>query len=156
MNPEKMKQEILESLDDALEGWRRGAFYLPDDLGPWERLRKLIEIENDSIKILAILIENGDLRKKVALEARLRDALEDMTRQFAYPAECEKGFFLATGGLSALENAFEVLGVPDPWPCPDRKCRREGCNAEGTCGTPTSEGYKWLCGKHAEEERRKG
>ena len=45
-----------------------------------------------------------------AENARLRDSLFDMLGQFAYPTP--RG--LATGGLSALELAFETLGLPDP------------------------------------------
>jgi hypothetical protein len=77
--------------------------------------------------------------------AELRAALVDMCHQFAYDGD---GPVLHTGGLSALEDAFELVGWTDPQPIPDAACKHEGCNQRGTCGTPTPDGYKWLCGDH--------
>lgn len=46
--------------------------------------------------------------------ARLREALEDMVYQFAYSRTQDGEVIISTGGLSALEDAFETLGWPDP------------------------------------------
>ena len=75
-----------------------------------------------------------------------RDALEDMCQQFAYPGI---GPSLITGGLSALEDAFAVLGWDDPHPVPERGCDEPGCTRIATCGTPTPEGYRTSCSEHA-------
>ena len=46
--------------------------------------------------------------------AGLREALEDMVWQFAYRGTYEGRENLHTGGLSALESAFDALGISDP------------------------------------------
>lgn len=77
-------------------------------------------------------------------EKELREALEGMCRQFAYwRAGC-----LWHGGLSALEEAFGVLGWGDSHPCPDMQCDEPGCLEKATCGFPTPDGYRRTCHKH--------
>lgn len=78
----------------------------------------------------------------------LKKALEDMVFQFAY--EFDNPPRIGTGGLSALEHAFNVLGWPDPKPVPERQCQygKGKCQTTATCGTPTKKGYKRVCGKH--------
>ena len=44
----------------------------------------------------------------------LKDALIDMVWQFAYRGTYEGRENLHTGGLSALESAFDALGISDP------------------------------------------
>lgn len=48
-----------------------------------------------------------------------RDALVDMVMQFSYDGEKDGQPVLHTGGLSALEGAFAVLGWPDPYALPE-------------------------------------
>ncbi len=74
-------------------------------------------------------------------------------RQFAYWTESAGGIW--TGGLSTLENAFDVLGWEDPHPLPDRRCDEPGCMKDATCGWPTrpggtglNGGYRRTCGDH--------
>ena len=69
-----------------------------------------------------------------------------MVDQFAYALDDPPR--ITTGGLSALEHAFDVLGYPDPKEMPERKCQYEDCQKTSTCGTPTSNGYKRVCRKH--------
>jgi len=45
---------------------------------------------------------------------KLREALADMVWQFAYRGTYEGRENLHTGGLSALESAFDALGLSDP------------------------------------------
>lgn len=78
----------------------------------------------------------------------LRDTVEDLVRQFAYPTVVNGVPSLWTGGLSALEGAFAVLGWDSPHPCPEQACEYPGCVEWATCGTPTSDGYKRCCGEH--------
>jgi hypothetical protein len=73
------------------------------------------------------------------------EALASMCYQFAYTGD---GPSLCTGGLSALEEAFEALGWDDPHPIPESKCEADGCAKRQTAGTPTPNGYKRLCGDH--------
>jgi len=47
-------------------------------------------------------------------EEELQDALEDMVDQFAYRTTKGRRLNQNTGGLSALEHAFHVLGWDDP------------------------------------------
>ena len=44
----------------------------------------------------------------------LREALIDMVNQFAYRPTFEGRENLHTGGMSALESAFDALGLSDP------------------------------------------
>jgi len=44
----------------------------------------------------------------------LRELLVDMVNQFAYRGTYEGRENLHTGGLSALESAFDALGISDP------------------------------------------
>ena len=80
---------------------------------------------------------------------RAEDALEDMCFQFAYTVETREGPALGTGGLSALEYAFRVLGWDDPHYIPESVCQWEGCLKRATCGIPTkTKGYLRVCETH--------
>ena len=89
-----------------------------------------------------------------AVDSRERLALEDMTRQFAYWSDVAGGLW--TGGLSALEEAFDVLGWTDPMPMPEMRCDEPECMRQATCGWPTpagtsgsaATGYRRTCGEH--------
>jgi hypothetical protein len=83
----------------------------------------------------------------------LREALEDMAWQFGYNANGtgRRAASLFTGGLSALEHAFSVLGWPDPKPCPEGECAVKSYHNWATCGTPrgtTNGQYLSCCGYH--------
>lgn len=47
---------------------------------------------------------------------RWRETIEDLVRQFACVTIVDGVLCYTTGGLSALEGAFAVLGWSDPWP----------------------------------------
>lgn len=81
----------------------------------------------------------------------LRATIEDLVWQFAYQAVRDGVPCLSTGGLSALEGAFAVLGYDDPHPVPELVCDVSGCTAWATSGTPTPDGYQRLCGEHYRE-----
>lgn len=75
----------------------------------------------------------------------LAEALDDMVRQFAYAGRGKR----TTGGLSALEVAFDALGWDDPHPMgKDEMCDEPGCKEPITCGTPTPSGYRRTCSEH--------
>lgn len=74
----------------------------------------------------------------------LREALEDMVRQFGYVGDGKIG----TCGLSALEGAFAALGWDDPCPAPvELICDEPGCGAASSCGAPGTP-YRYTCYKH--------
>ena len=85
---------------------------------------------------------------------RLREALEDMTCQFAcWTPGPNPG--LTTGGLSTLEDAFDALGWAEPHDVPERRCDEPGCAEEATCGWPArpggtgpNGGYRRTCHRH--------
>ena len=98
------------------------------------------------------------------MSGKYKEALLNMVYQFA--DNCKKDGLPAygTAGLSALENAFDVLGWDDPHPCPENKC--DLCNEWATCGTPApppkydsktgmttshTKNYYRVCGKHYSE-----
>lgn len=86
---------------------------------------------------------------------KLRESLEGMVNQFAYEGRPVKGVSsITTGGLSALEDAFDVLGYDDPQPMPHKQCNWAGCTEHGTCGVPSTKGYKRVCGKHSDKMRK--
>lgn len=74
-----------------------------------------------------------------------KSALEDMVHQFAYQGYDKKGFpAYHTGGLSALERAFSVLGWKEPKTFLSNKCEYGKCKKWATCGI----NGKSVCGKH--------
>ena len=88
------------------------------------------------------------ISKKKSLE--IIKALEGMCFQFGYKTMKDNTPCLTTGGLSALEEAFSVLGWQDPCPVPEAKCFL--CNKWATCGTPMpknyTQNYARLCDEH--------
>jgi hypothetical protein len=82
----------------------------------------------------------------------LREALEDMVYQFGYDGVKDGQPTIWTGGLSALEGAFEALGWDDPYVIPDPVwCDapvEPRCPNRVSCGTPTPDGYKQFCREH--------
>jgi len=81
--------------------------------------------------------------------ADLQEALEGMCYQFGYWSDGVGG--VGTGGLSALELAFEFLGWGDPHPVPEMRCKVEGCLKQNTVGWPClDEGHRYhrTCGDH--------
>ena len=84
----------------------------------------------------------------------MRGALIGMVEQFGYYVSGH----LMTGGLSALEDAFDVLGWTDPHPAPELACQYvdadgNACGERRTCGSPTPSGYLWTCGEHRPHDK---
>lgn len=79
---------------------------------------------------------------------------EDVAYQFGYYFPIKDILYISTGGLSTLERAFRILGWNDPHPVPECECEFPGCHKHATCGTPTKDGYKRVCGKHFAELTR--
>ena len=87
-----------------------------------------------------------------------KEALEDMVWQFAYRDTKGNKPVLHTGGLSALEGAFEVLGWEDPKVIEDT----DGviCDVKNCPEWVTNQGMGWrntgywcLCSGHHEQSR---
>ena len=76
---------------------------------------------------------------------------EDVAYQFGYYFPIKDILYISTGGLCTLEWAFRILGWNDPHPVPECECEFPGCHEHATCGTPTKDGYKRVCGKHFAE-----
>lgn len=91
---------------------------------------------------------------------RLKDALEDMVGQYAHHTVVNGRRAYTTGGMSALEHAFEALGWDEPHYTDDGECEIDGCNEWATCvagyprslARPTREqskiGFGFLCSAH--------
>lgn len=95
-------------------------------------------------------------RSNIDQDSIYKLALEDMAYQFAYRANGtdERPATMFTGGLSALEHAFNVLGWGNVKEAPDAECAVIGCHRWATCGTPkgTKNGqYLSCCGNHMAE-----
>ena len=85
--------------------------------------------------------------------AELKEAVLSLVVEFASWSESSGGFW--TCGLSALEEAFGVLGWDDPHSDPEYRCDEPGCMAHAEFGTKTADGYRKTCMKHL-PERPKG
>ena len=84
----------------------------------------------------------------------IKEFAEDVAYQFGYYFLIKDILYISTGGLSTLERAFDILGWNDPHPVPECECEVPGCHEHATCGTPTKDGYKRVCGKHFAELAR--
>ena len=102
---------------------------------------------------------------EIADEINEADAVEvDDMREFAKDVVYQFGCYwvnggrlhITHGGLSTLEWAFDILGWDDPHPVPECECEIDGCHEHATCGAPTNDGYKRMCGKHCRERRKNG
>ena len=83
----------------------------------------------------------------------IREALESMVWQFAHSGTRGGKPILHTGGLSALEYAFEALGWADPYYLSDAEtettcCEVMGCYEQSTIGSHWGDLYLRLCSKH--------
>lgn len=80
--------------------------------------------------------------------ADMREFAEEVVYQFGYYCQNGGRLHITHGGLSTLEHAFDILGWENPHPVPECECEIEGCHEHATCGTPTADGYKRVCGRH--------
>jgi hypothetical protein len=80
--------------------------------------------------------------------ADMREFAEGVAYQFGYYCHNGGRLHITHGGLSTLEWAFDILGWENPHPVPEFECEIDGCHEHATCGTPTADGYKRVCGKH--------
>ena len=83
----------------------------------------------------------------------MKEFAEDVVYQFGYYGQYNGRLHIGHGGLSTLEWAFDILGWDNPHPAPEFECEIDGCHEHATCGAPTSDGYKRMCGKHYVERR---
>lgn len=94
---------------------------------------------------------NENLDNIIKAHAEYKEALEDMVWQFAYQID-GKGKVpprLGCMGLSALEQAFSVLGWENPHPVPDSSCDIKKCQRFPHAGVPFPDGdYLSLCSEH--------
>ena len=89
------------------------------------------------------------MSREISRESRW--IIEGLLHQFAYDSSGNPGVgaALSTGGLSALEAAFDYVGWEDPHPLEEELiCNHESCSERATCGTPTDTGYQRLCYDH--------
>lgn len=88
----------------------------------------------------------AELRENDGADAeRLREFAEEVIRQFAYRIKTNGQCAYTAGGLSVLEEAFDIIGWDDPHLCPECECEEDGCHEWATGGMLTPDGYKWLC-----------
>jgi hypothetical protein len=120
-------------------------------------LRRLVNMKDNIHDVLCDDLEKGldSLNLKPMDKMRMKRepdliaCIADLVSMFAYKLDDPPR--ISTGGLSVLEDAFEILGYDDPHPMPERQCQFEGCTKTATSGTPTEDGYRRVCLKHFEE-----
>ena len=113
-----------------------------------------IKREYLSIEAIVDTINTEDTVDAVEV-ADMREFAEDVAYQFGYYCQNGGRLHITHGGLSTLEWAFDILGWDNPHPVPECECEIEGCHEHATCGIPTSDGYKRMCGKHCREHLAK-
>lgn len=86
----------------------------------------------------------------------MREFAKDVAYQFGYYCQNRGRLHITHGGLSTLEEAFDILGWENPHPVPECECEIDGCHEHATCGAPTNDGYKRMCGKHCRERSING
>ena len=77
-----------------------------------------------------------------------------MVWQFGHRGVKDSRPIIWTGGLSALESAFEALGWEDPHYLPDEEgycCEIEGCVEADTSGLKWGGFYLRLCREHSKD-----
>ena len=113
--------------------------------------RHMIEQEQEVCQLKSRLAAYED----IGLEPEeIKGFAEDVAYQFGYYFPIKDILYISTGGFSTLEWAFRILGWNDPHPVPECECEVPGCHEHATCGTPTKDGYKRVCGKHFAELTR--
>ena len=129
-----------------------------------ERLTKRVDgiavleswaIDKDPVSIIQRLCNRLAAYEDSGLEPEeIKGFAEDVAYQFGYYFPIKDILYISTGGFSTLERAFDILGWNDPHPVPECECEVPGCHEHATCGTPTKDGYKRVCGKHFVELTR--
>lgn len=110
---------------------------------------KLARWNDAKHSVLRIIDEQPDV-DAVEVE-EMREFAQDVAYQFGYYCQNGGRLHITHGGLSTLEQTFDILGWDDPHPVPECECEIDGCHEHATCGTPTKDGYKRVCGKHFTE-----
>lgn len=125
-----------------------------------EKLSRMIEYCKTDSKVngLTALFQVGDaVMDCTTVDAvpmdDMKEFAEDVVYQFGYYGQYNGRLHIGHGGLSTLEWAFDILGWDNPHPAPEFECEIDGCHEHATCGAPTSDGYKRMCGKHFAERR---
>ena len=126
-----------------------------------ERLTKRVDgiavleswaIDKDPVSIIQRLCNRLAAYEDTGLEPEeIKGFAEDVAYQFGYYFPIKDMLYISTGGLSTLERAFDILGWNEPHHVPECECEVPGCHEHATCGTPTKDGYKRVCGKHFAE-----
>ena len=85
--------------------------------------------------------------------SKYKEALESMVFQFGHRGTSDNKPMIWTGGLSTLEEAFDVLGWDDPHFLPEEgyTCEIKGCINANTCGSTWGGYYLRLCSDHYRE-----
>ena len=112
-------------------------------------------IDKDPVSIIQMLCNRLAAYEDTGLEPEeIKGFAEDVAYQFGYYFPIKDILYISTGWLYTLEWAFRILGWNDPHPVPECECEFPGCHEHATCGTPTKDGYKRVCGKHFAEFSR--
>ena len=108
-----------------------------------------VQVYNEALQVIA---ESPTV--DAAEVADMREFAEDVVYQFGYYGQHNGRLHISNGGLSTLEWAFDILGWDNPHPAPEFECEIDGCHEHATCGAPTNDGYKRMCGRHCRELRK--
>lgn len=119
------------------------------DLDRLIRSLKAMASEYDAVSLHGIINSLKEWPTLDAIEVDdMKSFAEDVVYQFGYYCQNKGRLHITHGGLSTLEWAFDILGWENPHPVPECECEIDGCHEHATCGSPTKDGYKRMCGKH--------
>lgn len=151
----------MESLEMATGKRLIDANALQLEPDPWGGMNGVLFLGRSGGKTMAMvqsalkcMIDNAPTVDAVEAED-MRAFAEDVACQFGYYCQNGGRLHITHGGLSTLEWAFDILGWDNPHPVPEFECEIDGCHEHATCGAPTKDGYKRMCGKHFREKENK-
>lgn len=124
-----------------------------DDLrSSWDELKYTLEPHDQdghnvtNAQFTAVREERDRLKER---DEWAKEVVEGLCIQYLSRAETPKGLALTHDFMSAGEQAFDFLDWGDPYHLvPEMECDDPGCHREATCGTPTPNGYRRVCGRH--------
>lgn len=112
-----------------------------------EEADTLVGFSRENPAYCGMFLDNADV---VEVE-EVREFARDVAYQFGYYCQNRGRLHITHGGLSTLEEAFDILGWENPHPVLECECEIDGCHEHATCGSPTADGYKRMCGRHMRE-----
>lgn len=76
-------------------------------------------------------VENAPTVDAVLMDD-MKEFAKDVVYQYGYYGQYNGRLHIGNGGLSTLEEAFDILGWDNPHPAPEFECEIDGCHERVT------------------------